>query len=141
MPTFRNDTARPIIYNVPGVDKIIIFDPKKIVPLKFWVPYLQLGLSLEDANYPPVPNTVEVSGRFNFSSGMERRFNIDPCDAYSIKIKVTSGGVALYLGSAANCININDEYQSMVEWKNAPYLRIGGAEDDTVVEILAMIER
>ncbi len=89
MPTFKNNTSRPIIYtgiiqspNDYPQKQLIIFDPNQEVKLDFWVPYEKLGLTLTNENSPAVPSTVLVSGTFSFGEGTERKYSLEECDTY-----------------------------------------------------------
>ncbi|MBQ3399569.1 MAG: hypothetical protein IJG51_11825 [Synergistaceae bacterium] len=141
MPTFRNDGDRAIIYSEPNGKDIIIFDPGKNVQLVHWVPYQRLGLTLVSESYPPVPNTVLISGDFNFTAGMERRFEIEPCQMYTLDIYLVEGSVSVYLGSASTgkVISLVD-YHEKIEWKNAPYLRVVGGASGAKVSIQATLK-
>lgn len=141
MPTFRNDTNKPIQYLLKDEGKIIIFDPKREKGLDFWVPYSQLGLTLVSATYPPVPNSVLINGKFKFSKGLERKFNIDPCHSYSLYINVKRGEVLLYLEAGKSSIDLDDTYTSVFNWSRVPYIRVVGIQDDSLVEIQATVER
>lgn len=140
MPTFRNDTNNTIIYNVPGDENIIIFDPHKNVQLIHWVPYQKLGLTLVSEVYPPVPNTVLISGDFNFSQDIERKFDIEPCRKYLLVINVASGAVWLYYGSGKNGKYISHDISEVIEWKYVPYLRITGSSENSRISIHATLE-
>lgn len=137
MPTFKNETNKPIQYFTESGNKIVIFDPAKEVGLDFWVPYSQLGLTLVSADYPPVPDSVLVCGKFKFSKGMKRIFNINPCSVYSLHIDVKKGEVMLYLGTGKNGINVNGTYTFTLNWSKVPFIRVEGLEDGTVAEIQA----
>ncbi len=142
MPTFKNETTKPIFYKVKDKEQIIIFDPQKEVMLEFWVPYLQLGLTLMSAEYPPVPNMILLSGEFTFMHGLERKFNIDACDSYTFEITVNSGKVRLYLGATKNSMDISSSYNYKVvlDWSLVPYIRIVGLQDDSNVMIHAEVK-
>lgn len=124
MPTFRNDGERAVIYNEPDGKSITIFDPGKNVQLVHWIPYKKLGLTLVSESYPPVPDSVLISGRFKFNAGMERRYDIDPCVKYELYIRVEEGTLRLYLGASKKSRVITDEYREVLEWQYAPYVRV-----------------
>ena len=74
MPTFKNNTTRYIDHNAmlqdPNGEKskiLVRFAPGEERALPFWLPYQQLGLTLVNADYPAVPNTILISGTFNFA--------------------------------------------------------------------------
>ena len=136
MPTFKNETDKPIQYFMDG--KIIIFDPGKETALDFWVPYSQLGLTLVDAEYPPVPDSVLISGTFKFAKGMKRIFNISPCNAYALHMDVKSGGVMVYLGTSKNGVSVDGSYTVTLNWPKVPFIRVEGLADATVAEIQAV---
>lgn len=141
MPTFRNDTNKPIQCHLEDEGKIIIFDPKREVALDFWVPYSQLGLTLVSATYPPVPNSILIDGKFKFSKGLERIFNIEPCRSYSLFIDVKNGEALLYLEAGKNSIDITSSYTGVFNWSRVPYIRVVGIQDNSSVEIHATVER
>ena len=136
MPTFKNETDKPIQYFMDG--KIVIFDHGKETALDFWVPYSQLGLTLVDAEYPPVPDSVLISGKFKFRKGMKRIFDINPCNAYSLHLEVREGEVMIYPGTSKNGITVSGSYTTTLNWSKAPFIRAEGLADDTVVEIQAV---
>ena len=154
MPTFKNDTRHYIDYEAlvqyPNGEpkKILVrFEPGEERGFPFWIPYQKLGLTLINADYPVVPNTILISGNFNFDTGTERRFNIEHCDIYIVNVIVQSGKVAMYPGSSNRCVEIAENtevpyhYKATFDWEYAPYLRFIGLEDDTVVTIHAEIDR
>ena len=138
MPTFRNETQRAIIYTEPCGKDIIIFDPGKNVQLVHWIPYQKLGLKLVNENYPPVPNTLLVSGEFVFTRGMERKIDIEPCQKYTLEIKPSEGAVRVYLGSSdkGKVVSVSD-YSGVQEWQYAPYIRVVGITEKSTVSIEA----
>ena len=136
MPTFKNETNKPIQHFMDG--KIVIFDPNKETALDFWVPYSQLGLTLVSAEYPPVPDSVLISGTFKFSKGMKRVFDINSCSAYSLHMDVKSGEAMLYLGTGKNGVNVSGSYTVSLYWSRVPFIRIEGLADGTVAEVRAV---
>ena len=154
MPTFRNDTRRVIDHwcliqhPTEPVQKVLIrFDPGKLVKLKFWVPYAELGLTLVNANQPKCPNTILVSGTYDFAQNVERRFNIEPCDTYIVNIIVQKGGVMLYPGDTAGGVEITQDtdvpfhYRAVFDWEFAPYIRIKGMAAETRATVHAEVDR
>ena len=154
MPTFKNETTHYIdhtaIIQSPTDEpqKILIrFKPNETRELSFWVPYQQLGLTLVNADYPAVPNTILVSGTFNFEEGTERRFNIEPCDTYRVNVIVQSGKIMMYTGSSPTAVEVSASsevpysYDATMDWEFAPYLRFVGREAGTSVTIHAEVER
>ena len=141
MPTFRNDGERSVIYTAPNGKDIIIFDPNKNVQLVHWVPYKKLGLTLVSDSYPPVPNTVLISGDFKFTQGMKRKFDIEPCKKYTLDIYPVSGGVGLYLGAATTGKSISlVDYHEELEWQYAPYIVVVGLYDESSASIQATLK-
>ena len=141
MPTFRNDGERPVIYTVSNGKDIIIFDPKKNVQLVHWVPYQKLGLTLVSESYPPVPNTVLVSGEFKFTQGMRRRFEIEPCKAYTLDIYPVAGNINLYLGASPTGRHISAmDYHETLDWEYAPYITVEGGIGGGSAEIQATLK-
>ena len=112
-----------------------------------WLPYQKLGLTLTSENYPPVPNTILISGTFNFDEGTERKFNIDTCDTYVVNIIVQSGTVIMYPGSTvvgveiSGSVDVPYHYKAVLDWEYAPYLRLVGKEDGTVATVHAEVDR
>lgn len=154
MPTFKNETTHYIdhealIQTPSGEPKKILvrFKPNEERGLPFWLPYQKLGLTLINENYPVVPNTILISGNFNFNEGTERKFNIEPCDTYVVNIIVQQGKVKMYTGNSsvgveiAENIDVPYHYKATFDWEYAPYLRIIGVEADTVATIHAEIDR
>lgn len=143
MPTFRNDGERSVIYTAPNGKDIIIFDPNKNVQLIHWVPYKKLGLTLVSENYPPVPNTVLISGTFKFNQGMERKFDIEPCKKYTLDIYPITGTPVLFLGAALTGRHIpasSTDYHETLEWQYAPYIRISGGVGGSTVTVQATLK-
>lgn len=145
MPTFRNETKRYIdhvafLQAPAGVPERVLvrFAPGEEKELPFWVPYAVLGLTLVDPDYPVVPDTVLVSGTFEFQPGIERRFNIEPCDTYTVSIIVQKGRIFVYPGSSKVPVEVVQEeevpfhYKAVYDWEHAPYLRIVGGEEARV---------
>lgn len=154
MPTFKNNTSRHIdheglIQNPIGeAQKILVrFKPGETRELPFWLPYQRLGLSLVNADYPPVPNTILISGTFNFNLNTERKFDIEPCDTYIVNVIVQSGRVMMYTGNSnigveiAENIDVPYHYKATMDWEYSPYLKFVGLNDNSVVTIHAEVDR
>ena len=154
MPTFRNNGKRTVFYNGKIQDPngktrdvLVFFDAGKEVGLLFWVPYEQLGLELVSADNPSVPNTVLLSGTFNFNKNTERKFTIEHCDRYILYIIIQNGAVKVYPGNStiAAEVRANVEnpfhYKIVYDWEFAPYLRVVGLEDGTKATIHAEVYR
>ena len=149
MPTFKNNTERwkDVILRVDGGELLIRFAPGEEKELTFWVPYQEKGLTLVDADNPKVPETILVSGTFDFDAGMERRFSVPPCDKYIVNVIVQTGSVKLYPGNAnagAELVQATDtpfRYKAVYQWDYAPYLRVAGVEAGTRATIHAEVER
>ena len=154
MPTFRNGGKRVIAYkgivqppNAKACEVLVIFDAGMDTKLNFWVPYERLGLELVDANNPPVPDTVLVSGTFKFDKGTERKFTIGHCDKYMLDIIMQSGRIKVYHGNTdigaelTAQADISYRYHVINDWEYAPYLRVVGLEDDTEATIHAEVFR
>jgi len=137
MPTFKNETTHYIDYEAKG--KLLRFEPGEERGFPFWLPYQRLGLTLISPDYPAVPNMILISGKFNFDEGTERKFNIEPCKDYSVSISVEQGKIAFYPGNSAMSTEINGGYEqrATLSWDYAPYLKIIGFENGTVVNINA----
>ena len=140
MPTFRNDGERAVIYTEPDGKNIIIFDPGKNVQLVHWIPYKRLGLTLVSESYPPVPDSVIISDVFKFSCGMERRFEIEPCKKYLLDIIPMEGNLRLYLGASEKGRVITAGYSELLDWQNAPYIRVKSDEDGVSATIQASLK-
>ena len=108
MPTYRNNTDLAINYESKG--KLYSFSD---YPAKFWVPYQELGLELVNADYPPVPDSIIISGTFRFDYQIERRFNIEHCESYRFKVSVQSGRVKLYAGQSRVGVEIVEGESSL----------------------------
>ena len=139
MPTFKNETKHYIDYEAKNV--LLRFEPGEERGLPFWLPYQKLGLTLINADYPVVPNTILIGGKFNFDEGTERKFNIEPCESYSVHISVQKGKLAMYQGNSAFSIDIEANYSGVLDWDCAPYLRVKGLEAGTVATIHAEVYR
>ena len=140
MPTFRNDGERAVIYTEPDGKNIIIFDPNKNVQLVHWIPYKRLGLTLVSESYPPVPDSVLISDVFKFGRGMERRFEIEPCKKYLLDIMPMEGKLRLYLGASAKGRVITTGYSEVLDWQNAPYIRIVSEDEGISATVQAMLK-
>jgi len=149
MPTFRNDTKRwidcwPTIQTGTGPMRILVrFEPDEERKLKFWLPWREKGLTLVDANEPPVPPVTLSSGTYDFEPGMSREFQIPPCDRYIVDLIVQSGRVKLYAGDdPAGADIVKNElvpyrYRAIYDWERAPRLRVVGMEENTRVTLHA----
>ena len=143
MPTFRNDTESWIDHEATlqtpdGPKRVLVrFMPGETRELKFWLPWREKGLTLVDADNPPVPKVTLTSGTYDFTPGMTREFQIPPCETYALDIIVQSGRVKLYTGSDTAGADIvkNDivpfRYRAIYDWERAPKLRVVGMEEDT----------
>ncbi len=154
MPTFRNGGKRTVFYKgivQPPNDKpreiLVFFDAGKDTAINFWIPYEELGLELVDANNPPVPDTVLLSGTFKFDKGTERKFTIGHCDKYVLDVISKQGKVKVYPGNSAIGAEVSEEgklrydYHVVYDWEFAPYLRVVGLEDNTEAVIHAEVYR
>ena len=133
MPTYRNNTDIAINYESKG--KLYSFSPHKDYPAKFWVPYQELGLELVNADYPPVPDSIIISGTFRFDYQIERRFNIEHCESYRFKVSVQSGRVKLYAGQSRVGVEIVEDYDAVLDWEKAPYVRIVGLDGTSLEKV------
>ena len=154
MPTFRNGGERPVVYkgiiqspNEKSREVLVFFDAGKKTPLNFWIPYEELGLELVDADNPPVPNTILLSGTFKFDKGTERKFTLQHCDKYVLNVIVQHGRIKLYPGNSAIGVEVSSEanipyhYHVLYDWEYAPYLRAVGLSNGTEVTIHAEVYR
>ena len=154
MPTFKNETEKPVYHEATVRESdgrarrmLIKVEPGKTLELPFWIPYQELGLTLVSADYPPVPATFLISGTYDFTPGMERKFTIEPCGEYALNIIVQTGRVRLYLGGAAGSEEIAEDenvpfrYRAVLEWEHAPYVRLVGVDENTRVTIHAEVHR
>ena len=154
MPTFKNNTSRYIdhealIQNPSGEPKKILvrFQPNETRELAFWLPYQKLGLTLVSADFPPVPNTILISGTFNFNKNTERKFDIEPCDTYIVNVIVQKGKVMMYTGNSNIGVEIVEDtdvlyhYKAVMDWEYSPYLKFIGLDDNTVATIHAEVDR
>ena len=144
MPTFKNETKHYIdhealIQSPSGEPRKVLvrFKPDEERALTFWIPHQKLGLTLINADYPAVPNTILISGNFNFNNGTERKFNIEPCDTYVVNIIVQKGKVAMYPGNAAMCVEIAETTEVPYHYK-ATFV---GREAGSVATIHAEVDR
>ena len=143
MPTFKNETTHYIDYEQgAGAKRILLrFKPDEERALPFWLPYQKLGLTLVNADYPAVPNSILISGNFNFDKGTERRFNIEPCDSYIVNINIQKGKIGMYPGNSGMCVEISDNYKATLSWDYTPYIKIVGLENTTTATIHAEVYR
>ena len=154
MPTFRNDTKRYIdhwaLTQAPTEEPrkmLIRFEPGETKELGFWLPHVKLGLTLVDADWPKVPDTILASGTFDFEPGVERQFNIESCDTYIVNVIVQQGRVMLFPGSSKTGVEIVQEtevpfhYRAVFDWEYAPYLRVTGLEAGTKATVHAEVDR
>ena len=133
MPTFRNNGDVAINYTRDG--NLYSFPPNKNYLCNFWVPYQELGLELVNADYPPVPDSIMLSGTFRFDYEIERRFNFDHCKKYKLKLSVEQGTVKLYAGRSKVGVEINGDYETVLSWDRAPFVRVIGIDGLNVVRI------
>lgn len=138
MPTFRNGTKKWVDAEavVPGRGRVLVrFAPKETRALGFWVDYEAKGLTLVDANDPPVPPRVLASGTFAFAAGEERRFAIPRCGRYAVDLIVQEGRVKLYAGTdPVGAEVVKDDvvpfrYRQTFDWERAPFLRVVGVTE------------
>lgn len=154
MPTFRNGGERTVVYkgriqqpNEKKREILVFFDAGKETKLNFWIPYEELGLELVNADDPPVPNTVLLSGTFKFDEGTERKFILGHCDTYELNVIVQHGRVKVFPGNSDIGAEVVAEaevpfhYYEIYDWEYAPYLRVVGLDDETEVTIHAEIYR
>ena len=137
MPTFRNNTDIAITYESKG--KLYSFPPHKDYPANFWLPYQGLGLELVNPDYPPVPDSIIISGTFRFDYQIERRFNIDHCEKYHLKLSVESGRVRLYKGHSKVGLELTGDYDAVLDWDRVPCIRIVGVDGTSMVKIEAEV--
>ena len=137
MPTYRNNSNTAINYNHNG--RLYSFPPHKDYEAIEWLPYQELGLELVSADYPPVPESILLSGSFTFERGMERKFNIRHCERYKLNITVKSGKVRMYTGNAKIGLEVSDEYSGTLDWERAPYIRILSVDVQSEVKIDAEV--
>ena len=148
MPTFKNGGQRTVVYkgivqppNERPREILVFFDAGMEKKLNFWVPYEQLGLELVDADNPPVPDTVLLSGTFKFDEGTERKFTLRHCDKYMLDIIMQSGRVKVFHGNSeigaelSAQSDISYRYHVINDWEFAPFLRVVGLEDGTEATI------
>ena len=99
------------------------------------------------ADYPPVPNTILISGTFNFNNGTERKFDVEPCDTYIVNVIVQKGKVMMYTGNSNIGVEIVEDtdvpyhYKAVMDWEYSPYLKFIGLDDNTVATIHAEVDR
>ena len=154
MPTFKNETGKPVYHEAAIRESdgrarrmLIKIEPGKSMELSFWIPWQDLGLTLESADYPPVPATFLVSGTYDFTNGMIRKFDIEPCGAYTLNIIVQTGRARLYLGGAGGSEEIAEDenvpfrYRAVLDWERAPYFRLEALADNTRVSVHAEVHR
>ena len=154
MPTFRNGGKRTVIYkgiiqspNEKPREILVFFDAGKDTAINFWIPYEELGLELVDANNPPVPDTVLLSGTFKFDKGTERKFTLGHCDKYMLDIIIRSGRIKIYHGNSdigaelSAQKDVSYDYHVINDWEYSPYLRVAGLEDGTEATIHAEVYR
>ena len=139
MPTFKNCTDKIINYESGG--KIYSFLPGRTFGLAEWIPYQELGLELIDENYPKVPSSILISGRFKFSKGLERKFSIPHCESYNLKISVKSGALKLYTSNSTLGVELSGDYVTTLQWSYTPFIRLKGLEAGTEASVHAEIER
>lgn len=154
MPTFRNDTARWIdhwaVVQHPAEEprKILVrFAPGEEKGLEFWLPHVKLGLTLVDPDWPKAPNTILTSGTYAFEPGVERKFDIAPCDTYIVNVIVQQGRLMLFPGSGnvgveiVQSADVPFHYRAVFDWEYAPYLRATGLEAGTRATVHAEVDR
>ena len=139
MPTFRNNTDLAINYESKG--KLYSFPPHKDYPATIWVPYQELGLELVNPDYPPVPDRILVSGMFRFMDGMERKFNFAHCEKYHLNIHVHAGHIKLYIGSSRIGMELMRDYDVVLDWEQAPFIRLVGYETESEVYVNAEVSK
>ena len=137
MPTFRNNGNIAINYSHNG--KLYSFPPKQNYLCNFWVPYQELGLELVNADYPPVPDSIMLSGTFKFGCEIERKFTFEHCNKYRLKFSVEQGTVKFYAGSSKVGVEINGDYETVLNWERAPFVRVIGVDGINVVRIDAEV--
>ena len=140
MPTFKNNTNKPIVYETNGKD-ILIIDPNEIKEIEYWIPYQQLGLELLSASYPPVPNQILINGTFKFMGGMSRKFENEPCEKYALCVEVYGEAVTLTLGGSQNAFQVKAEYKDVFSWEYVPYITIHSPSGVSTVTVYARKER
>lgn len=137
MPTYRNNSDIAITYSTKGGQ--YSFPPHKNYEANIWVPYQELGLELVNPDYPPVPESILLSGTFKFEKGLERKFSVRHCDKYRLKLTVNTGRVKLYLGSSKMGIEVSEDYDCELNWSRAPFVRVSGLDVMSDVRIDAEV--
>ena len=80
-----------------------------------------------------------ISGTFRFDYQIERRFNIDHCDKYRLKVSVESGRVKLYKGHSKVGLELTGDYEAVLDWDRVPYVRVVGIDGTSMVKIDAEV--
>ena len=137
MPTYKNNTDVAINYNNKG--RLYSFPPHTEYPALIWIPYKELGLELVSADYPPVPEKLLLSGTFKFEKQVERRFNFTHCDKYKLKLSVSEGCVKMYAGNSKVGAEISGDYDTVIDWEKAPFIRVIGVAERSMVRIDAEV--
>jgi hypothetical protein len=137
MPTYRNNSDIAIMYNTKGGQ--YSFPPHKNYEANIWVPYQELGLELVNPDYPPVPESILLSGTFKFEKGLERKFSIRHCNKYRLKLTANTGRVKLYLGSSKMGVEVSENYDCELNWSRAPFVRVSGLDVVSDVRIDAEV--
>ena len=137
MPTYKNNSDSAINYSMGG--KIYSFPAGKSTGISIWIPYRELGLELEDENYPPVQSKILAGGAFKFGVGTERKINIPHCEKYELKVKVERGRLMRYVGNSPVGEEQTGESRSILSWEYAPYVKFRGLEADTEAKVYAEV--
>ena len=137
MPTYRNNSDIAITYNTKGGQ--YSFPPHKNYEATVWVPYQELGLELVNPDYPPVPESILLSGKFTFEKGLERKFSVKHCEKYRLKMSVSTGRVKLYMGSSKMGIDVSGDYECDLDWGRAPFVRVVGLDPASDVRVHAEV--
>ena len=154
MPTFKNETEKPVYCTATVRESdgrarrmLIKIAPGKSMALAFWVPWQEKGLTLVSTDEPPARRTFLVSGTYDFTNGMVRKFDIEPCGSYALNVIVQTGRVRLSLGGAGGSEEIAEDenvpfrYRGVLDWEDAPYFQLTALADDTRVTVHAEVHR
>jgi hypothetical protein len=103
--------------------------------------YAEKGLTLIDANYPPLPDPIIFDSVLLYDENVTREFAIRPCDKYLVQLIAQAGKISYRFGENgiaavldAN-LPIQCTFSKQVDWESAPLLIVNGLEDGSRVSL------
>jgi hypothetical protein len=149
MPTYKNTTPHPVSFliklygNDGNVGKFLVdFRAGEERQLSYALPrYAEKGITLIDANYPPLSDPLIFDSALLYDAGVIREFAIRPCDKYLVQLIVQTGKITYQFGYGGvpamldATLPVQSSFSKQVDWESAPLLVVKGVTDGSVVSL------